>query len=116
MTQEVCEHTIIDKNAVSEIKKNLLSKGISDRLSETFKALGDPTRIKIVYALSKRELCVCDLSAALSMSQSAISHQLRILRNLKLVKFEKRGKSVYYALDDDHILSMFEKCLEHVNE
>ena len=116
MNEDVCEHTIFDKKAVSALKKTMIARDTSERLSETFKALGDPTRIKIVYALSEKELCVCDLSAALGMSQSAISHQLRILRNLKLVKFEKRGKSVYYSLDDDHILSMFEKCLEHVNE
>jgi DNA-binding transcriptional ArsR family regulator len=116
MKEEVCEHTIMDKKAVSAIKKMMMAKDTTEKLSETFKALGDPTRIKIVFALSKKKMCVCDLSAALDMSQSAISHQLRTLRNLKLVKFEKKGKSVYYSLDDNHIVSMFEKCLEHVNE
>jgi DNA-binding transcriptional ArsR family regulator len=116
MANEVCDHTIIDKKAVEAIKKMMMARDTTERLSETFKALGDPTRLRIVYALSKKKLCVCDLSASLDMSQSAVSHQLRILRNLKLVKFEKKGKSVYYSLDDDHILSMFEKCLEHVNE
>jgi len=116
MKNEICETTIIDKKGVAAIKKMMLGQNTADRLSETFKALGDSTRIKIIYALSKKRLCVCDLSAALGMSQSAVSHQLRILRNLKLVKFEKKGKSVYYSLDDDHILSMFNKCLEHVNE
>jgi DNA-binding transcriptional ArsR family regulator len=94
----------------------MIERAIADKLSETFKALSDPTRIKIIYALSKKRLCVCDLSAALNMSQSAISHQLRTLRNLKLVKYDKIGKSVYYSLDDEHILHMFNKCLEHVNE
>ncbi|UCE74072.1 MAG: winged helix-turn-helix transcriptional regulator [Methanomassiliicoccales archaeon] len=116
MVNELCETTIIDKKSVEAIKKAMIERGTADRLAETFKALGDPTRIKIIYALSKKRLCVCDLSATLGMSQSAVSHQLRILRNLKLVKFEKKGKSVYYSLDDDHILSMFEKCVEHVNE
>ena len=116
MKGDVCEHTIIDKKSVDAIKKKMLGNDTADRLSETFKALGDPTRIRIIYVLSKNRLCVCDLAAALGMSQSAVSHQLRVLRNLKLVRFEKRGKSVYYSLDDDHILSMFNKCLEHVNE
>lgn len=116
MKKDVCEITIIDKKSVNTIQKKMINPDTADRLSETFKALGDPTRIKIIYALSKKRLCVCDLAASLGMSQSAVSHQLRILRNLKLVRFEKRGKSVYYSLDDDHILSMFNKCLEHVNE
>ena len=116
MKNKTCEHTIIDKKSVEAIKKMMIEPDTSKRLSTTFKALGDPTRIKIVYALSKKRLCVCDLSAALGMSQSAVSHQLRILRNLKLVKFEKVGKTVYYSLDDEHILNIFNKCLEHVNE
>jgi DNA-binding transcriptional ArsR family regulator len=116
MKEDICEIKIIDKKSVNAIKKKMIKHDTADRLSETFKALGDPTRIKIIYALSRKRLCVCDLAAALGMSQSAVSHQLRILRNLKLVRFEKRGKSVYYSLDDDHILSMFNKCLEHVNE
>ena len=116
MKNEICETTIIDKKSVDAIKKAMIGHVTADRLSETFKALGDPTRIRIIYALSRKRLCVCDLSAALNMSQSAVSHQLRILRNLKLVRFEKKGKSVYYSLDDHHIVSMFEKCLEHINE
>lgn len=116
MKKDICEITIIDKKSVNTIQKKMIDPDTADRLSETFKALGDSTRIKIIYALSKKRLCVCDLAAILGMSQSAVSHQLRILRNLKLVRFEKRGKSVYYSLDDDHILSMFNKCLEHVNE
>jgi DNA-binding transcriptional ArsR family regulator len=116
MKNETCETTIIDKKSVDAIKKAMIERRTADRLSETFKALADPNRIRIIYALSKKRLCVCDLSAALNMSQSAVSHQLRILRNLKLVKFQKKGKSVYYSLDDEHILSMFNKCLEHVNE
>ena len=116
MKKDICEITIIDKKNVNVIKKKMITHNTANRLSETFKALGDPTRIKIIYALSNKSLCVCDLAAVLDMSQSAVSHQLRILRNLKLVRFEKKGKSVYYSLDDDHILSMFNKCLEHVNE
>jgi DNA-binding transcriptional ArsR family regulator len=85
-------------------------------LAETFKALGDTTRIKILYALSIEELCVCDLTSLLSASQSAVSHQLRILRNMRLVKYRKQGRSVYYSLDDNHIKTLFAEGLKHVEE
>jgi len=83
-------------------------------LAEIFKALGDPTRLKIIYVLSKSPLCVCDIASLLDMTQSAISHHLRLLRNLKLVKFKKEGKMVIYSLDDDHVLRLFKEGLEHV--
>jgi DNA-binding transcriptional ArsR family regulator len=86
-----------------------------ERLSEIFKVLGDPTRIRIIYLLSKCEMCVCDIASALDISQSAISHQLRLLRNLNLVKYRKEGKSAIYSLDDDHILQLFNQGMEHVN-
>ncbi len=83
-------------------------------MAEIFKALGDPTRLKIIYVLSKSPLCVCDIASLLDMTQSAISHHLRLLRNLKLVKFKKEGKMVIYSLDDDHVLRLFKEGLEHV--
>ena len=84
-------------------------------LSQTFKALGDPTRLRIIDALSKSELCVCDIAEILGMSQSAISHQLRVLRNLRLIKYRKEGKLAIYSLDDDHVLQLFNQGLEHIN-
>lgn len=84
------------------------------RLSEVFKVLGDPTRIKIIFALSKCDLCVCDIAETIGMTQSAVSHQLRLMRSMKLVKYRKEGKSVYYSLDDDHILQLFSQGMEHV--
>ncbi len=84
------------------------------KLSEVFKVLGDPTRIRVIYALSKCEMCVCDIAEALSMTQSAISHQLRLLRTMRLVKYKKEGKSVIYSLDDEHILQLFRQGMEHV--
>jgi ArsR family transcriptional regulator, lead/cadmium/zinc/bismuth-responsive transcriptional repressor len=84
-------------------------------LSQIFKALGDPTRLKIIEVLSNRELCVHDIAESLNMSQSAISHQLRTLRNLRLVKYRKDGKQAIYSLDDIHVLQLFEQGLEHVN-
>lgn len=87
----------------------------ANELSQIFKALGDPTRLKIIEVLSNRELCVHDIADSLSMTQSAISHQLRTLRNLRLVKYRKEGKQAIYSLDDIHVLRLFEQGLEHVN-
>ena len=87
----------------------------SIRLAETFKVLGDPTRVRIISMLCAGELCVKELAEALELSQSAVSHQLRVLRNLHLVQSRKEGRSVYYALDDDHVLALFSQGLDHVN-
>mgnify|MGYP005840414163 CR=1 FL=1 len=111
---DTCEAHCIHLEEIAQAQQEILPEETVYRLAETFKVLGDPTRIKIINALLKRELCVCDLAALLSMGQSAISHQLRVLRNLRLVKFRKEGKVVYYSLDDDHILSLFKQGLEHV--
>lgn len=85
-------------------------------LSELFKIFGDSTRIKMIYALSKMEICVYDLSKILNMSQSAVSHQLRILRNAKIVKQRKDGRQVFYSLDDYHVQYIFEAGLDHIKE
>lgn len=85
-------------------------------LAELFKIFGDPTRIRILYALSERELCVQDIADALSMTQSAISHQLRILKHSALVKFRREGKTIYYSLADDHVATIMAQGLEHVLE
>jgi ArsR family transcriptional regulator len=86
------------------------------RLAASFKVLGDPTRTKIISALLQEELCVCDLAALIGISQSAISHQLRVLRNTNLVKYRKDGRIAYYSLDDDHISSILTAGLKHVEE
>lgn len=109
-----CEEYCIDEEAVIHAKKHQLTNQEVVKLAETFKVLGDPTRIRIIQSLRQGELCVCDLSQVLEMSQSAISHQLRVLRNLRLVKFRKEGKVVYYSLDDDHITQLFDQGLDHV--
>ncbi len=85
-------------------------------LAELFKVFGDPTRIRILYALSFQELCVQDIANALSMTQSAISHQLRTLKQTALVKFRREGKTIYYALADDHVATIMAQGLEHVLE
>jgi DNA-binding transcriptional ArsR family regulator len=85
-------------------------------LAETFRALGDPTRVRVLDALSRAELCVCDLAALLGLGESATSHQLRFLRSLRLVRTRRAGRRVFYALDDDHITRLFAQGLEHVEE
>lgn len=85
-------------------------------LADLFKVFGDPTRIRILYALSAEELCVCDIASVLSMTQSAISHQLRVLKQTKLVKFRREGKTVYYSLADSHVKTILNQGLEHVQE
>ncbi len=85
-------------------------------LADLFRVFGDSTRIKILYALHDTELCVCDLANLLALSQSAVSHQLRVLKDSKLVRFRRDGKTVYYALDDDHVRSILSLGMEHVEE
>jgi ArsR family transcriptional regulator len=109
-----CEITVIDEERVRAVAARIIDGLTATRLAETFKALSDPTRVRIISALSQSELCVCDLAATLGMSQSAISHQLRLLRTLRLVKGSKRGRMVYYSLDDDHIDGLFRHGMEHV--
>lgn len=113
---DICEVFNPDNDVVKVMKEKTLKDEVVYDLAELFKTMGDPTRIKILYALKERELCVCDLSELLDMSSSAISHQLRILRNNKLVKYRKEGRSVYYSLDDNHVMCLFGQGLEHVLE
>ena len=85
-------------------------------LAEFFKVFADSTRMKIIYALMEKELCVCDIATIVGTTQSAISHQLRVLKQSKLVKFRKDGKTVYYSLDDEHIKHIFDEGLKHIRE
>ena len=113
---EFCGQTVIHEDTVREVNTRMLDDETVIALAEFFKVFGDPTRLKILYSLSISEMCVCDLAALLSMSQSAISHQLKVLRQTRLIKYRKDGKVVYYSLDDDHIRHVFEQGLAHVNE
>ncbi len=112
--EEVCEVTYIDKRKVSSVKKKMKPETTTQRLAETFKVLGDPTRTKIIFALAQEELCVCDIANLLRTTKSAVSHQLRVLRNMRLVKYRKDGKIVFYSLDDEHIKNLFDEGLRHV--
>ena len=118
MTDELdrCEVNCIHEDTVLEVRKTMLEKDIVISLAELFKALGDPTRVKILFALMKKELCVCDVAAVVSISDSAVSHQLRVLRIQRLIKYRREGKVLYYSLADDHIQKLFAQGLEHVSE
>ncbi|WP_097026633.1 ArsR/SmtB family transcription factor [Clostridium peptidivorans] len=111
---EVCGCCEIHNDCVQCVKRDMLDNNTFIGLAELFKVLGDYTRIKIIYALLKKELCVCDIAELLDMSQSSISHQLRTLKAARLVKFRKEGKVVYYSLDDEHIEHILNASLEHV--
>lgn len=100
--------------SVEDILKDVPSDEMLFDLSDFFKVFGDSTRIKIIYVLQKSEMCVCDIAEILSMSQSAISHQLRVLRNSKLVKYRKEGKTVFYSLDDEHVENIIEQGFLHI--
>ncbi len=113
---EVCDVVHLHPARVSSLRAALVGPDDVAELAETFRALGDPTRVRILDALSHGELCVCDLAALVGMSESAVSHQLRLLRNLRLVRPRRDGRMVYYALDDRHIISLFRQGLRHVQE
>ena len=111
-----CEETIIHPDIVEKLKKELLTEQKSYNLSEFFKIFGDLTRIRIIQVLSLQELCVCDISTILNISQSATSHQLKILRQFGVAKPRKDGKMMYYSISDEHIKSIFTNGLEHLSE
>lgn len=109
-----CEVEFIHETEVRAAQAELVDGLTATYLARTFQALADPTRVRIVSALSHTELCVCDLAAVLGMTQSAVSHQLALLRSLRLVKARKEGRMVYYTLNDEHIHDLFHRGLEHV--
>lgn len=114
MSDEHCAETYIHEDRVQDILPHVLEDATASLLAETFKALSDPSRVRIVSVLAEAELCVCDLAAALGMSQSAVSHQLRTLRDLHLVRWRREGRQIFYALDDEHVTDLFQRGLDHV--
>ena len=113
---ESCNGNIIHEDIVVRVKGQLPAEETLYDLAELFKVFGDTTRIKIICALFESEMCVCDLSCLLNMTQSAISHQLRVLKSARLVKFRREGKVVYYSLDDEHIKHIYDAGLNHISE
>ncbi len=113
---DVCDLVEIDLARVRKIRAALTAPAVVQSLADTFSALGDPTRVRMLDALSHGELCVCDLAAVLGLSQSGVSHQLRLLRGMRLVRPRRDGRVVFYSLDDQHIMSIFRQTLQHVEE
>lgn len=111
-----CGCKTLHQDIINNVNTEMLDEDTLQDVSDLFKVFSDSTRIKIIFALFKSEMCVCDIAALLQMNQSAISHQLRVLKQSRLVKYRKEGKSVYYSLDDDHIKQIFHMALDHINE
>lgn len=113
---DACEIEFVDERKVKRVARAMKADRAFTALAEIFKVLGDPTRIRIAFALSHEELCVCDLANLLGASQSAVSHSLRALRQMRLVRFRKEGKIAYYALDDEHVALLLEQGIRHAEE
>jgi ArsR family transcriptional regulator, lead/cadmium/zinc/bismuth-responsive transcriptional repressor len=110
-----CSCTIIHNETVDRVAGQMIGQENAEELADFFKVFGDATRLKILYALNLEEMCVCDLSALLGMTQSAISHQLKVLRVARVVKMRKEGKVVYYSMDDEHIRRIYDQGLSHIS-
>ena len=111
-----CEENIIHADTLTQVKRLLPEDEVLYDLAELFKIFGDSTLVKILYALLEAELCVCDIAKLLEVSQSAVSHQLRVLKTSKLVKFRKEGKAVFYSLADEHVIRILSQGMEHIME
>lgn len=111
-----CDCNVMHQEAIDLAKKYMPESNVLASMADFFKVFGDPTRIKILTALTETELCVCDIAFILGMTQSAISHQLRVLKQAKLVKSRKEGKVVYYMLDDEHVKQIIDLGTVHVVE
>ncbi len=113
-TDNTCQRDASEEAEVRRAATGLIDGPTASLLASTFKALSDPTRVRIIAILSHSEMCVHDVASLLGMSQSAISHQLRTLREMRLVKFRREGRHVYYTLDDEHVHSLFDQGLHHI--
>ncbi len=111
-----CEYIHAHPDAIEKICREMPDEDILIDLSELFKVFGDSTRIKILSALSGGELCVCDISTAVGMTPSAVSHQLKILKSAELVSYRREGKTVFYSIADSHVMTILQQGLEHINE
>lgn len=111
---DLCSEKCINPEQVTKTAKKIPESDVIDGMAEIFKALSDPSRLKIVSVLLIQEHCVCDIAVLCGQSESAVSHQLRLLRNLRVVKNRREGKIVYYSLDDDHVRSLLQMSLDHI--
>ena len=111
-----CEEDVVHQDTVERVREQLPPDETLYDLAELFKMFGDSTRVKILYALLEAELCVCDIAKLMEVSQSAVSHQLRVLKGGKLVKYRREGKTVYYSLADEHVRRIISQGMEHVED
>jgi ArsR family transcriptional regulator len=113
---EICSCDVIHEDIVKKVKDKMPAEENLYDLVELFKVLGDSTRIKILWALDEAEMCVCDIAYLLNMTSSAISHQLKVLKQARLIKNRREGKIVYYSLDDEHVRQIFDQGITHIAE
>ena len=113
---EQCDYMHLHEKVIEQVQEEMPEEEILYDLAELFKVFGDSTRIKILYVLFQSEMCVCDIAQLLNMSQSAISHQLRVLKQAQLVKYRREGKTVFYSLADAHVNTILNQGLEHIEE
>lgn len=111
-----CDEHLVHLDTVRQVQPEMLSMQKAQQMSEFFGVLSDPSRLRLISALANRELCVCDLAAAIKLTESAVSHQLRVLRSARLVKYRKEGRNVYYSLADTHIINLYQEVTEHLKE
>ena len=112
----ICEENILHEDIIARVRENMPSSDKVMRVSELFKVFGDITRSNIICVLFQAEMCVCDIANILGMTQSAISHQLRVLKQNQLVKFRREGKTIYYSLADDHVTTIINQGMDHIRE
>lgn len=115
-TARPCADRHADRDTLERLRAQVVSEATAGRLAEAFRLLGDPTRVRLLDALAHGEQCVCDLAAIVGISESAVSHQLRLLRGARLARARRHGRMVFYALDDRHILTLLQQGLSHVRE
>ena len=111
-----CEASLVHLDNVRQVQPEVIATEQAQHMAEFFSALSDPHRLKLLSALAQQELCVCDLAAAVKMGESAVSHQLRVLRSQRLVKYRRQGRNVCYSLADQHIMTIYQVVAEHLNE
>jgi len=111
-----CEAPHLNPRDTTARRQTLLQPRTVEGLADTFRVLGDPTRVRILDALSSGELCVCDIASLVGISESAVSHQLRLLRSMRLVRYRRAGRLMFYAVDDHHILELLKQALTHIEE
>jgi DNA-binding transcriptional ArsR family regulator len=114
--EDLCEVKGTSAEAIREVRETLIGDRAAAALAATFSVLGDPTRVRLLDALARRELCVCELAELIGSSDSAVSHQLRLLRSLRLVRSRRSGRMIFYTLDDDHIRQLLDQSRRHIEE